>query len=67
MPGGGALPHTHSREDETFQVLEGEYEVTVVGMTLHAKPGTTLFAPRGGTRTSGRARRLNISQKDSRD
>ena len=48
-PGGGAPPHTHSREDETFQVLEGEYEFTVDGKTIRAKPGTTLFAPRRGT------------------
>jgi len=25
-PGGGAPPHVHSREDEMFYVLEGDYE-----------------------------------------
>jgi len=46
-PGGGPPPHIHHREDETFQVLEGEYEFTVGGKTIRAQPGATLFAPRG--------------------
>jgi len=46
-PGGGPPPHIHHREDETFQILEGQYEFTVGGMTMIALPGTTLFAPRG--------------------
>lgn len=44
---GGPPPHIHHREDETFQVLEGEYEFMVGGKTIRATPGTTLFAPRG--------------------
>jgi len=47
VPGGGPPPHIHHREDETFQILEGEYEFMVGGKTIQAKPGTTLFAPRG--------------------
>ncbi len=47
VPGGGPPPHIHQREDETFQILEGEYEFMVGGKTILAKPGTTLFAPRG--------------------
>jgi quercetin dioxygenase-like cupin family protein len=47
MPGGGPPPHVHHREDETFQILEGEYEFRVAGKTITAKKGTTLFAPRG--------------------
>jgi quercetin dioxygenase-like cupin family protein len=47
LPGGGPPPHIHQREDETFQVLEGEYEFMVGGKTMVAGPGTTLFAPRG--------------------
>jgi mannose-6-phosphate isomerase-like protein (cupin superfamily) len=47
VPGGGPPPHIHHREDETFQILEGDYEFTVGAKTLVAKPGTTLFAPRG--------------------
>jgi quercetin dioxygenase-like cupin family protein len=51
VPGGGPPPHIHHREDETFQVLEGEYEFLVGGKTIVAKPGTTLFAPRGVAHT----------------
>jgi len=47
VPGGGPPPHIHSREDETFQVLEGEYEFTVDGKSFVAKKGATIFAPRG--------------------
>jgi quercetin dioxygenase-like cupin family protein len=47
VPGGGPPPHIHSREDETFQVLEGEYEFTVDGKSFVAIKGTTIFAPRG--------------------
>lgn len=47
VPGGGPPPHIHHREDETFQVLEGEYEWTVGGKTFVAPKGTTIFAPRG--------------------
>jgi quercetin dioxygenase-like cupin family protein len=47
VPGGGPPPHIHLREDETFQILEGEYEWTVGGKTFTAKAGATIFAPRG--------------------
>ena len=47
VTGGGPPPHIHHREDETFQVLEGEYEWTVGGKTFIAQKGTTIFAPRG--------------------
>ena len=47
LPGGGPPPHIHQREDETFQILEGEYEWTVDGKTFIAQKGTTIFAPRG--------------------
>jgi quercetin dioxygenase-like cupin family protein len=47
VPGGGPPPHIHHREDETFQILEGEYEFTVAGKNSVAKKGTTIFAPRG--------------------
>lgn len=46
LPGQGPPPHVHRAEDETFQVLEGEYEFLVAGETLRAPVGTTLFAPR---------------------
>ncbi len=47
VPGGGPPLHIHTREDETFQVIEGDYEFTVDGKTFVAKQGTTIFAPRG--------------------
>jgi quercetin dioxygenase-like cupin family protein len=47
VTGGGPPPHIHYNEDETFQVLEGEYEWTVGGDTFVAGKGTTIFAPRG--------------------
>ena len=47
VPGGGPPPHIHHREDETFQILEGEYEWTVGGKTFIAQKGATIFAPRG--------------------
>jgi quercetin dioxygenase-like cupin family protein len=47
VPGGGPPPHTHHREDETFQILEGEYEWMVGDKKFIAQKGTTIFAPRG--------------------
>lgn len=47
VPNGGPPPHIHLREDETFQVLEGDYEFSVGGKTIIARKGATLFAPRG--------------------
>lgn len=46
-PQVGPPPHIHQREDETFQILEGEYEFMVAGKTIRAAVGDTLFAPRG--------------------
>ena len=46
VPGGGPPPHVHHREDETFQIIEGEYEWTVGGKKFVAKKGDTIFAPR---------------------
>lgn len=45
---GYASPvHMHTREDETFYVLDGEVSIEV-GQTMHiAGPGETVFAPRG--------------------
>jgi mannose-6-phosphate isomerase-like protein (cupin superfamily) len=47
VPGGGPPPHIHHREDETFQILEGQYEFTVAGKSFVVKKGTTIYAPRG--------------------
>lgn len=46
LPGGGAPQHLHRREDETFQILEGQYEFTCGGRTFVVGPGSTVFAPR---------------------
>lgn len=46
QPGDGPPPHIHHREDETFQILEGEYEFHIAGQTVPAKKGDLLFAPR---------------------
>jgi quercetin dioxygenase-like cupin family protein len=47
VPGGGPPPHIHEREDETFQILEGEYEWMVGDKKFVAQKGMTIFAPRG--------------------
>ena len=47
VPRGGPPPHIHRREDETFQILEGEYEWMVGDATFKAQKGATIFAPRG--------------------
>jgi quercetin dioxygenase-like cupin family protein len=46
-PGGGPPLHRHSREDEGFFVLEGEYEFRVAEQTDRAVPGTFVSGPRG--------------------
>jgi hypothetical protein len=40
-----ASPHIHYREDETFQVLGGDYERIVGGETFVVRQGATIFAP----------------------
>ena len=50
VPGGGPPPHIHHREDETFQILEGEYEWTVGGKTSLPK-WVRPFLRRAGFRT----------------
>jgi quercetin dioxygenase-like cupin family protein len=46
LTGGGPPLHIHRREDETFQILEGEYEWTVGDKKFIAQKGATIFAPR---------------------
>lgn len=43
---GGVPPHIHSREDETFYILEGQFSFVAGGQLLLAGPGDTVFAPR---------------------
>jgi quercetin dioxygenase-like cupin family protein len=42
----GPPPHVHSREEETFYVLEGEFEFTVAGQKQRLVKGQSLVAPR---------------------
>ena len=46
-PGNGSPPHVHSREDEAFYVVEGEFEFFVAGETIRLVSGEFLFGPRG--------------------
>ena len=46
-PGAGPPPHVHSREDETFFVLEGEITFHLGDKVIVLKKGEFLFAPRG--------------------
>ncbi len=47
QPGGGVLPHVQHREDESFYVLEGEYEFLDDGGTTKASAGSLIYIPRG--------------------
>jgi quercetin dioxygenase-like cupin family protein len=50
-PGGGPPPHQHVHEDESFYVLEGEYEVLKDGVWVKATAGDALYARRGSMHT----------------
>ena len=39
-------PHTHTKEDETFLILEGEVVYTVGNQTFHAKEADVMFLPK---------------------
>lgn len=48
MPAGFASPyHTHTREDESFYVMEGKVAFIRGGEWLEAGPGTFVYGPRG--------------------
>jgi quercetin dioxygenase-like cupin family protein len=46
-PGGGPPPHIHTREDETFYLLEGNVEFLLGDRTVVAGPGDFVNVPRG--------------------
>jgi quercetin dioxygenase-like cupin family protein len=46
-PGGGPPPHSHKNEDETFFVLEGEYELLLNGVSHKLIAGESMHAMRG--------------------
>jgi quercetin dioxygenase-like cupin family protein len=50
-PGGGPPPHRHTREDETFTVLEGDFEVLDNGQWRGVPKGEFFFSPRGEVHT----------------
>jgi len=45
-PGTEPPPHVHTREDELFYVLEGEFDVYVGGRAFNVKTGECVFMPR---------------------
>jgi len=48
VPGGNGPPeHMHGDADESFYVLEGEFEISAAGKTFVIKPGDLAFVPRG--------------------
>lgn len=46
QPGDVVPPHVHTREEETFHVIEGELEMWCGGHTTMLRTGDTFFAPR---------------------
>lgn len=46
-PGGGPPPHVHSREEESFYILEGEITFTINGERLIASAGMFANMPVG--------------------
>jgi uncharacterized cupin superfamily protein len=46
-PGGGPPPHSHTHEDETFYVLEGDIEFLHEGEWHRRSVGETAFGKRG--------------------
>jgi quercetin dioxygenase-like cupin family protein len=50
-PGGGPPPHSHVNEDETFYVLEGDYELLADGQWIKVAAGECAHALRGSFHT----------------
>jgi quercetin dioxygenase-like cupin family protein len=46
-PGGGPPPHIHTREDETFYVLEGELRIRAGNDDIRIGAGEAALAPMG--------------------
>ncbi len=46
-PGVGIPPHVHENEDEVFQVLSGEVEMSIGEKSVTLKSGDIIFCPRG--------------------
>lgn len=50
-PGGGPPWHTHTRDDETFIVLEGELTIRFEDKVIRASAGGSVFLPKGRPHT----------------
>jgi mannose-6-phosphate isomerase-like protein (cupin superfamily) len=50
-PQSGPPLHRHTREDEHFYVLEGQFLFEIDGRRIPAGPGASLYAPRGTAHT----------------
>lgn len=46
-PGHGPRRHVHTREEETFYILDGEFGFEVGDQTIVATQGDVVFGPRG--------------------
>jgi quercetin dioxygenase-like cupin family protein len=65
----GASIHEHShRQEEVYEVLEGELELTIDGLTQIARPGVVAIVP-GGVRHSVKALtdEASVSRKSARE
>ena len=51
QPGDGPPPHVQHWEDESFYVLEGEYEFLDKDRTIRASVGSLICVPRGNLHT----------------
>lgn len=60
-PDAGPPLHIHTREDETFYILAGLFQIWVGDRTVLAAPGATMFLPRGIPHTF-----RNIGKTDGR-
>ena len=45
-PGYGVHWHTHTREDETFEIISGRFRIWCGDDVTDAGPGSVIFAPR---------------------
>jgi uncharacterized cupin superfamily protein len=71
-PKAGPPLHRHSRQDEWFYILEGDYLFEVEGKQMTAGPGCSAFAPRGTAHTfqnlsSSPSRMIVVSQPAGMD
>jgi quercetin dioxygenase-like cupin family protein len=51
LPGGGPPPHIHTREAESFYVLEGKFEFLAGDHWVKAAPGSFVHVPKGALHT----------------